>query len=79
MQPPQIAFNPAVIGKRFQYMHKLVIPGIVVLLATSLSAQVGQPMPPLEIDAAYNFDSFKLKRLDQLAGKVVFVEYWQTW
>lgn len=49
------------------------------LLAAALPAQVGKPMPPLEVEQIYNFDAMALKRVDQLRGSVVFVEYWQTW
>jgi hypothetical protein len=60
-------------------MRNLFLPTILFTLAAALPAQVGQPMPALEVDTSYNFDAFKLKRVDQLRGSVVFLEYWQTW
>jgi hypothetical protein len=48
-------------------------------LAGNLSAQVGRPMPALDMDRVYNFDALKLKRLAQLRGSAVYVLYWQTW
>ena len=48
-------------------------------LAGVVPAQVGKPMPELEADYVYNFDAFELKRIAQLRGSAVFLEYWQTW
>ena len=75
-------FTPPVAGPAFAgtiAMRNLFLPTILFTLATALPAQVGQPMPSLEVDTSYNFDAFKLKRVDQLRGSVVFLEYWQTW
>lgn len=52
---------------------------LVGLLAAVLPAQVGKPMPSLEVEQIYNFSAMQLKRIDQLRGSVVFLEYWQTW
>jgi hypothetical protein len=52
---------------------------LVGLLAATLPAQVGKPMPGMEVDQSFNFDTMKLKNIDQLRGSAVFVEYWQTW
>ena len=48
-------------------------------LAAALPAQVGKPMPGLEVDHVYNFDAMKLKSIAQLRGSAVLIEYWQTW
>ena len=54
-------------------------PLLLVALAAALPAQVGQPMPGLEVDHYFNFDAMKLKNIAQLRGSAVFLEYWQTW
>lgn len=48
-------------------------------LAGALPAQVGKPMPGLEVEQAFNFDALKLKQIAQLRGSAVLIEYWQTW
>lgn len=57
---------------------RLSVP-LFLSLAASVPAQVGKPMPALEVDRIFNFDAMKLKRLDQLRGSAVLVDYWQTW
>lgn len=52
---------------------------LVGLLAAALPAQVGKPMPSLEVDQVFNFSAMPLKQIDQLQGSVVFLDYWQTW
>jgi hypothetical protein len=59
-------------------MRNLSLPAVLFALAGAALAQVGQPMPGLEIDKTFNFD-LKAKSVDQLRGAAVFIEYWQTW
>ena len=49
------------------------------VIASAIPAQVGKPMPGLEVDASYNFDVMKLKNIAQLRGSAVLIDYWQTW
>ena len=61
-------------------MHNLLTHAVLFALAGAATAQVGQPMPGLEVDKTFNFNyDLKVKRVDQLHGAAVFVEYWQTW
>ena len=48
-------------------------------LALPAPAQVGNPVPEVEADAVYNFDALRLRRLSQLRGSAIFLEYWATW
>ncbi|HLQ36780.1 MAG TPA: hypothetical protein VK348_03190 [Planctomycetota bacterium] len=48
------------------------------VFAAGLPAQVGKPMPSLEINKLYNLDA-KPKNITDLRGSAVFIEYWQTW
>jgi hypothetical protein len=51
----------------------------VLALAAVMPAQVGKPMPSLEIDRLFNLEGAKPKNFEQLRGSTILLEYWQTW